>query len=124
MGACAHKMDEVCQELVQHPEFNRLNDKDESGRTALHIAAIHGLGDVARCILQMPTFEEHNAKDNNTGQTALLWAARVGSKEAVKAIIDDSKCDILAKDNNGQDARALANQTANASVMNLVTTKL
>merc|ERR1712194_143740 len=95
-----------------------------NGRTALHLAAIHGLADVVRCIINSPMFDDVNAKDTATGQSALLWGARCGHKPVCEALLELEQCDILLQDNNGLDARALANQSGNSSVMNLITTKL
>ncbi|EAY10973.1 ankyrin repeat protein, putative [Trichomonas vaginalis G3] len=81
-----------------------INEKDENGRTALHIAAIYNSKETAELLISHGA--NINEKDEN-GRTALHIAAIYNSKETAELLISHG-ANINEKDENGRTALHIA----------------
>jgi len=64
-----------CRELMESKLFNAVNEKDGTGFTVLHMAALKGLKTVCKYIMENPRFTAKDAKDVQ-GRTAKALATR------------------------------------------------
>ena len=83
-----------------------MNVKDNSGSTALHLAAWNGKLEVVQYLLEKGGAEV-NVK-NNSGSTALHWAADKGHLEMVKYLFEKGGAEVNVKNDNGITALDLA----------------
>ena len=67
-----------------------MNFRDETGRTALHLAAAHGNVTTVELLLNNARFVEADAQDKS-GRTALHWAAANGHRDAVAAFLQHDR---------------------------------
>lgn len=73
--------------IVEDPEFTDINAVDSSGKTALHLAIIYGLGEVAVKIINRSDFTQINCSDCD-GWTPLHCAAGWDRSAMIKGILE------------------------------------
>ena len=103
---------QVLSYLLKYPGVN-VNASDKNGRRPVHAACAptktgsepDDCGALALLIGMGKA--DINVKDNS-GETALMWAAYYGRKEAVSYLCGLRDCDITAKNNAGKTAEELA----------------
>jgi len=98
----------LCNLLLTFPEFNMINAKNKSGRTALHYAGERGHAQICVLLLDHPDFSEANAVDKE-GWTALHYAAIHGHVDSCRVISGHEKfTEVDALDSDGDSAARLA----------------
>ena len=85
MWAVRNKHNSIVKLLLDQPGV-KTNEKDNGGRTALHVAAWFNNREVARMLLLHPTMDSANAKSNK-GNTAVMAAVRRGHKEVLSELV-------------------------------------
>ena len=82
--------------LIRHAEGIDLNARDNTGNSALHYAAMHGICDVARSLLAKPI---HRDITNNEGLTPLDYAEESGHERTAALLRGDkgARCREKAK---------------------------
>ncbi len=83
-----------------HPTQINLNVKDDSGRTPMHLAALHGRTDIVQALIKAGADKDAT---NNSGETPMHYAAREGRTDIVQALIE-AGADKEAKTNYGETA--------------------
>eukprot|EP00746_Dinoflagellata_sp_MGD_P072557 gnl/MRDRNA2_/MRDRNA2_29437_c0_seq1.p1 gnl/MRDRNA2_/MRDRNA2_29437_c0~~gnl/MRDRNA2_/MRDRNA2_29437_c0_seq1.p1 ORF type:complete len:774 (+),score=199.94 gnl/MRDRNA2_/MRDRNA2_29437_c0_seq1:109-2430(+) len=73
--------------IVEDPDFAEINAVDSSGKTALHLAIIYGLGEVAGKIMSRSDFTQINHSDCD-GWTPLHCAAGWDRSAMIKGILE------------------------------------
>ena len=85
MFAVGRKHNSIVKLLLDQPGV-KVNEKDNSGSTALHSVARDNNPQVARMLLLHPAMDSANAKANN-GETAVMRAVRGGYKEVLSELV-------------------------------------
>ncbi|EAX96862.1 ankyrin repeat protein, putative [Trichomonas vaginalis G3] len=113
---CRLLLESYNQIIVNNKQDIDINEKDDDGKTALHIAASHNSKETAKLLISHGI--NINEKDND-GRTALHFAASHNSKETAKLLISHG-ININEKDNNGQTAlfdAAINNRKETAEIL-------
>jgi ankyrin repeat protein len=85
----------------------KVNEKDEYGRTALHLLMGHSDNDAIEAIKLLLKSGANVDEKNNEGRTALHLAAIRNNPEAIKLLLQ-AQANLQVKDNEGRTARYLA----------------
>ena len=96
-----------------------VNQKDETGKTALMMASIKGYKEVVEFLIQKGA--DVNQKDDY-GWTALMWTSRKGRNEIVKLLIQKG-ADVNQKDYYGWTALIEASKRGHKEVVELLIQK-
>lgn len=78
---------EESMRIIRSPKFNQINEVNHTGKTALHLACLAGVSDIALAVLARSDFTQVNRKDND-GWTALHCAAGWGQPQVISHILD------------------------------------
>lgn len=115
---CARYGDvEDLKELLQSPEVEKINDADDSGNTALHMACGNGHFE---CVLLLIHFGARHLA-NKTGNYPLHWAVQNKHIKVVKALLkkfDD--IDVLSRNEFGRGCVTEAFQTQDTELVSLL----
>jgi ankyrin repeat protein len=79
-----------------------INEINNHGSTALILACMDGLTEIAKILLKAPNIDVN--KQNYNGDTPLTWACYNGNLELVKLLISKPNIDFSKKDMGGKDA--------------------
>merc|ERR1711879_456651 len=74
--AAWHGLAEVCQVLLERPDFTRANSKSTYGLTALHCASHRGHLRTVRVLLTSNTFTEIDSREAQFDRDGRGWSAR------------------------------------------------
>merc|ERR1712051_444670 len=100
--------EEVVEKLLSIPGID-LNIPDSTGRVPLHIACYANDGKTVGKLLTFPSInvnavvrEEDSYRGRFNGFTPVMLAAEMCGKEALKAMLDDTRVDLGVKDKDGK----------------------
>ena len=97
-----------------------VNFSDESGNTALHMAAANGN---VSCLIILKKFNAIH-KTNENGNTPTHWAAQNGQKEALKYLMEEySDIDVLAQNEFGRSVITEAFESNNTDAIEICLTR-
>ncbi len=121
MNALYYIYNDVVDYLLENDLVNNINDKDETGRSALHVAASNNYEKVDKLIEKGADVD---AKDD-LGNTPLINAAkeyRFGMPDVVRSLLNHN-ADLEAKDQNGMTALHWAASIGNPDVVVILVEK-